>query len=133
MARRKSGTGTVRHRRDGRWEGRIVIGYDDKGLPVTKNVLGKTKRDCETKLKELRSQLTPPKPDKLRPDMPFGDWLDRWYQELVKPRLRPKSREDYENEIYNHIIPRIGKVPLNKLSAEDLQQFYTDDRRRCVL
>ncbi len=58
--------------------------------------------------------------------MPFGDWLDYWYQEQINPRLRPKSREDYENEIYNHIIPRIGKVPLNKLSAEDLQKFYTD-------
>ena len=126
MARRKSGTGTVRHRRDGRWEGRIVVGYDDRGLPITKNVLGKSKRECESKLKELRTQLEPPKPDKLRPDMPFGDWLDLWYQELVKSRLRPKSREDYENEIYNHIIPRIGKVPLNKITMEVLQKFYTD-------
>ena len=126
MARRKSGTGTVRHRRDGRWEGRVVVGYDDRGLPVTKNVLGKSKRECEAKLKSLRAQLTPPKPDKLRADMPFGDWLDRWYQEQVKPRLRPKSREDYENEIYNHIVPRIGKVPLNKISVEVLQQFYTE-------
>ena len=126
MARRKSGTGTVRHRRDGRWEGRVVVGYDDRGLPVTKNVLGKTKRECEVKLKELRTQLEPPKPDKLRADMPFGDWLDRWYQELVRPRLRPKSREDYENEIYKHIIPWIGKVPLNKISVEVLQKFYTD-------
>ena len=44
----------------------------------------------------------------------------------MKPRLRPKSREDYENEIYKHIIPRIGKVPLNKISMEVLQQFYTE-------
>ena len=42
--RRKNGTGTVRKRADGRWEGRVVIGYDDKGLPKTKNVLGKTKK-----------------------------------------------------------------------------------------
>ena len=31
--KRKSGEGTVRLRKDGRWEGRIVIGYDEKGLP----------------------------------------------------------------------------------------------------
>ena len=37
MARkRKSGTGTIRQRKDGRWEGRAVVGYDDKGLPKTK-------------------------------------------------------------------------------------------------
>ena len=34
--RRKGGTGTIRQRKDGRWEGRAFIGYDDKGLPKTK-------------------------------------------------------------------------------------------------
>lgn len=34
--RRKRGDGGVSLRKDGRWEGRVVIGYDDKGLPVTK-------------------------------------------------------------------------------------------------
>ena len=36
--RRKQGEGTLRKRADGRWEARVVIGYDDKGLPITKNV-----------------------------------------------------------------------------------------------
>ena len=54
--RRKNGTGTVRKRADGRWEGRVVIGYDDKGLPKTKNVLGKTKKECLEKLKVLQEQ-----------------------------------------------------------------------------
>ena len=44
--RRKAGDGTVRQRKDGRWEGRIVIGYDDNGYPKTKNVLAKTKKEC---------------------------------------------------------------------------------------
>lgn len=37
--KRKNGDGTVRLRKDGRWEGRVVIGYDDSGYPQTKNVL----------------------------------------------------------------------------------------------
>ena len=52
--RRKNGTGTVRKRADGRWEGRVVTGYDDNGLPKTKNVLGKTKKECLEKLKVLQ-------------------------------------------------------------------------------
>ena len=36
--RRKQGEGTLRKRADGRWEARIVIGYDEKGNPITKNV-----------------------------------------------------------------------------------------------
>ena len=55
--RRKHGDGSVRLRKDGRWEGRIVISYDEKGLPKTKNVLAKTKTECAVKLKELRERL----------------------------------------------------------------------------
>ena len=36
--KRKAGQGTLRKRSDGRWEGRIVIGYNEKGLPITKGV-----------------------------------------------------------------------------------------------
>ena len=39
--KRKSGEGTIRLRKDGRWEGRVVVGYDDKGLPKTKKCAGK--------------------------------------------------------------------------------------------
>ena len=35
--KRKNGEGTVRLRKDGRWEGRVVVGYDEKCLPKTKS------------------------------------------------------------------------------------------------
>lgn len=38
--KRKNREGTVRLRKDGRWEGRVVIGYDDQGLPKTKKCAG---------------------------------------------------------------------------------------------
>ena len=120
--KRKYGTGTVRKRTDGRWEGRVVIGYDD-GRPKTKNVLAKTKAECLKKLEELREQYAPPV-TKCRPDMPFGDWLDFWYQNYCKPKLRLNTQLGYEERIYKHIIPQIGKIPLNQLTQSDLQQFY---------
>ena len=40
MAKRKRGGGSLHLRKDGRWEGRVVIGYDEKGLPVTKKRSG---------------------------------------------------------------------------------------------
>lgn len=58
MKKRKSDDGTVRLRKDGRWEGRVVIGYDDRGYPKTKNVLAKTKKECLEKLKALKEQCT---------------------------------------------------------------------------
>ena len=122
--RRKKGEGSVRQRKDGRWEGRVVIGYDEKGLPRTKNVLAKTKRECQEKLKQLRETVTGPRTEKVRPEMPFGEWLDFWYQNYVKLQIRPTTQANYEAKIYQHIIPELGKIPLNQLAQKDLQQFY---------
>ena len=122
--KRKGGDGSVRLRKDGRWEGRYVVGYDDKGYPKTKNVLAKTKRECVEKLDALKTQYAAPKTEKLSADMAFGDWLDYWYQNYVKDTIRPSTQQGYENSIYRHIIPALGAIPLNKLSQSDLQQFY---------
>ena len=125
MARkRKNGTGTIRQRKDGRWEGRAVVGYDDKGLPKTKNVLAKTKRECQEKLTLLMEEVGSTKSEKICADMPFGEWMDFWYQTYIRPGLRPNTHTNYENIIYHHIIPYLGKIPLCQLTQKDLQQFY---------
>ena len=51
MGKRKNGEGTVRYRNsDGRWEGRVFVGYDSKGNPKTRSVTAKTKSECLDKL-----------------------------------------------------------------------------------
>lgn len=121
--KRKSGEGTVRLRKDGRWEGRVVIGYDDKGLPRTKNVLAKTKADCVAKLESLKESVAPANAVKIRADMPFGEWVTFWYETCCKPAVRPNTRTGYENNIRLYIRPRLGGIPLNNLTANDFQQF----------
>lgn len=125
MARkRKSGTGTIRQRKDGRWEGRAVVGYDEKGLPKTKNVLAKSKHECQEKLSKLIESVGSTKSEKIRTDMPFGEWVDFWYQTYIKSGLRPTTQHTYETSIYQHVIPQLGQIPLCQLTQKDLQQFY---------
>ena len=71
--KRKNGEGTVRLRKDGRWEGRVVVGYDENSLPKTKNVLAKAKDECVEKLKALKDTVAPAVLSKVRADMPFGE------------------------------------------------------------
>ena len=123
--RRKHGDGSVRLRKDGRWEGRVVVGYDEKGLPKTRNVLAKTKTECATKLSQLRESLEIPAPEPPKPGISLGDWLDRWYQDYKKASLRPNTQMSYERRIYQHIIPALGNIQLDKLTTGDIQQFYT--------
>lgn len=121
--KRKSGSGTLRKRSDGRWEARVVIGYDEKGSPKTKSVLARTKTECLEKLEELKKKVSPPV-TKCKPDMPFGDWMDFWYQNYCKPSLNQNTQLGYEDRIYKHIIPELGKISLNEITQSDLQQFY---------
>ena len=127
--KRKQGEGTLRLRSDGRWEGRIVVSYDDNGLPKTKSVTARTKPECEEKLKSLKETLGKAV-ERLRPDMPFGEWMDFWYRNFCSPALRETTRSGYESYIYKHIIPSIGQIPLNRLAQNDLQKFYSDLKKK---
>lgn len=61
---------------------------------------------------------------KAKPSMTFGEWIDFWYQTYCKPGIRPTTQMGYEDRIYKYIIPEIGKIPLNKLTQNNLQEFY---------
>ena len=58
MARRRArGEGSIRKRKDGRWEGRYTIGRDEEtGKLIYKNVLAKTQAECKRKLGEAINQ-----------------------------------------------------------------------------
>ncbi len=122
--RRGRGRGTLRQRKDGRWEGRIVIGYDESGLPITKNVLAKTKGECEEKLARLKDGLSDSGKNKCTPSMPFGEWMDYWYRTYCKESLAETTQMTYEERIYKQIIPKIGKTPLNQITTGLLEKFY---------
>ena len=102
----------------------MVIGYDDKGLPKTKNVLAKTKSECVEKLKTLKDALAPPAPPRIKADMPFGDWMEHWYETHSRPAARPGTRRIYEGYLRLYIRPGLGHIPLNKLTAKDMQRFF---------
>jgi integrase len=122
--KRKKGSGTLRKRTDGRWEARVVIGYDENGKPITKNVTANEKSKCLEKLEKLKEEINFIQRDTTKADMPFGEWIDFWYRHYCKMTIRPSTQAGYENRIYNHIIPEIGNIPLNRLTQNDMQQFY---------
>ena len=128
MGRRKNGQGLIRQRKDSRWEGRCVVGYDEKNLPITKNVLAKTKREVEEKLKALKETVQKPVV-KTAADMPFGEYIDYWYRNFSELSIAATTRLKYENDIYKHIIPGIGKLPLAALKKSDLEKFYAEQMK----
>ena len=51
--RRPSGDGLVRKRKDGRWEGRIMVGRDQEGKPIYRSVVDKSQKEMLERLHGL--------------------------------------------------------------------------------
>ena len=122
--RRANGEGSIRKRKDGRWEGRYTAGRDlETGKAITKNVLARTQKECKEKLKQAiedTAGLDLAKADQYT----VGQWLDVWFENYAKLKVRPSSHQTYRGYIDNHIKPNIGHIPLSKLTSLDLQKLY---------
>ena len=122
--RRANGEGSIRKRSDGRWEGRYTAGRNpETGKVIYKNVLGKTQAEVKAKLKAAIEESA--NLDMLKADQyTTGQWMDVWFENCAKIKVRPSSHQTYRGYIDNHIEPNIGDVPLNKLSSLHLQKLY---------
>ncbi len=124
MAKRRSnGEGNIRKRKDGRWEGRYTAGFDPTtGKQVFKNVLGKTQNEVKEKLKKALEESQ--KLDFTRTGKyTVSQWMEEWFENVCKIKVRPSSHQTYRGYIDHHITPYIGKTPIEKLSTMDLQKL----------
>ena len=122
--RRANGEGSIRHRSDGRWEGRYTAGRDPvTGKAIYKNVLGKSQSEVKQKLKTAQAENA--KVDIAKADQyTVGQWMDVWFENYAKLKVRPSSHQTYRGYIDNHIKPNIGNMQLKKLTSLDLQKLY---------
>ena len=103
--------GTSEREKDGRWEGRYTAGHDpETGKAIYKNVLGRTQAEAKAKLKaaiEETKNLDVTKAGKYT----VGAWMDEWFENYAKIKVRPSSHQTYRGYIDNHIKPISAKFP----------------------
>ena len=122
--KRANGEGNIRKRKDGRWEGRFTAGHDPAtGKQIIKSVLGKTQAEVKEKLKKALDDAQ--KVDFTKSGKyTVGIWMDEWFENVAKIKVRASSHQTYKGYIENHIKPNIGNIPIEKLTTMDLQKFY---------
>lgn len=121
--RRDAGSGTIRLRPDGKWEGRYTVGYHpETGKQIMRSVYAKTKREVREKLNKTLTELK--EGIYIEPtSLTVGEWLDTWLKEY-KINLRPETKASYEMHIRIHLKPDLGKIRLNKLTTHQIQHLY---------
>jgi integrase len=130
--RRGTGEGAIfestrtRTRKDGttysetRWEGKVSLGFDSEGKRQRRTVYGDTQRDVIEKIAAIRGEIA---------DGTFSQstltvkgYLKRWLTEKAR-QVKPRTTDFYAEVIGRHIVPRIGKIQVTKLTPLMVQTF----------
>jgi len=113
--RRSKGAGSVFRRADGRWSGSVDLG-GAMGGNRRKVIYGNSKKEVEERIRRLVNDVADGSPPPSRSPQ-LGAFLGQWLM-AVRPTLRPKTYVSYEGVVRLHLVPEIGRVPLEKLSVE---------------
>ena len=120
MARRGE---NIYRRKDGRYEGRYVIGKRTDGKTKFGYVYGYQYADVKYHL-ALKKALRPDRQPAVREAGPLlGDWLQEWLETEIMGSIKISSYQRYVSQIRRHILPKLGKIRLGNLTAGMAQCF----------
>lgn len=121
MVKERKGRDGITQLKDGRWQGRVTVGYRD-GKQVRKPVYGRTYDECEGRLIALKHNVRlgiPPADDRVTVKQYIEDWL----RDTAKPSVRPRTYESYAHILQAHVIPTLGKITLTKLTPQHVRSL----------
>jgi integrase len=119
-------TGQIVKRGENTWYIRTFLGRDANGKRkyFNKTIHG-TKKDAQkfltakTREKDLGIFVEPA-------SMPLNEYLDRWLDEIAKPRIRARTFSSYESILQNYVRGRLGLKRLSDIQAYEVQKLYND-------
>ena len=99
-------------------------GVDRNGRRVRKYRTFDTKRDATRAFNEHKVKMD--KGTQVLPsEYTFAQWLDYWYKDIILPQIEETTAYGYRGMIENYLKPQLGEIRLQKLTARDIQQYYT--------
>lgn len=119
-------TGQIVKRGENTWYVRIFLGRDANGKRkyFNKTIHG-TKKDAQkyltakTREKDLGVFVEPA-------SMPLNEFLDRWLEEIAKPRIRESTYSSYESILRNYVRLKLGAKRLSDIQAYEVQKLYNE-------
>lgn len=112
----------IRKRKDGRWEARVICGYQADGKARYKYLYGHSYDEVRKRKTELTTGKIPcqinGKAKKETLETLLEEWLDS-----VQNHVKESTMAKYQFYVYRHIIPKIGQILLINLTSEDIEGF----------
>lgn len=111
-------------RKDGRYEGRYILSYNESGKAKYAYVYDKTYSGVKEKLFQAKSQNITSGSNNSRSAsiIKYEYWLSEWLNKK-KISVKDSTYIRYRNTVDNHIVPLLGKYPINKISTSLMEQY----------
>lgn len=106
-------------RKDGRYMGKFIIGYDDNGKAQYQYVYGRTYDEAESKVligQEVASRYLSGR--YITVSKMYEEWLN-----AVVNRVKESSLANYKAKFEKHILPVFADIPCADLSAGRINEF----------
>jgi integrase len=129
MAKRRGhGEGNIRQRADGRWMGRISLGWKD-GKRHVKWLYGATQEEVA---KQLRTALVDRDNGKNLDEsaVPVLATFAAGWLETVRPTLKPSSWKFYDDNLRRYILPTLGPERLTEIRRRAVLRLIRELRRK---
>jgi integrase len=119
---RGKGEGTIFQDKRGLWTAQIELPPVD-GERRRATVRRKRKEDLLAEMRKMQNEL-----DRVG-DLPTStvtveQWLRIWFDTIHVEKIRPKTAATYQTLIRFHILPAIGSVKLDKLTAAHVRRMH---------
>ena len=116
----------IRKRKDGRWEARVLSGYDVNGKAKYRSLYGKTYLEVKNKKKEYISNLE-------NSNQVFDNTLKIRIRDLFilwiverESEIKASTCEQYRTLAEKHILPVLGEHYLSGLSTETVNNYLKE-------
>lgn len=107
-------------RKDGRYEGRVAVGYREDGKIHYKSVYARTLAEVKQKMSETYSVIQDKQPSAVK--LTFSDAAQQWLLS-AKLRVKTSSYANYQNIIRNHLMPELGGIYMMNLTTAGMNDF----------
>jgi site-specific recombinase XerD len=122
----------LRERKDGRWEGKVITGYDTSGKPVPKWFYGKTQKDVQAKMAPFIQDVLQfgYTGGAINRERNFKELFMVWFETFVVINYQSTTIENRRRMIENHIMPAFEKYDVQDIDDLKLQRFIKKMREK---
>lgn len=127
--RNANGEGTIRLRKDGRYEGMVFVNTPE-GLWKRVSVYARTRDECHDEVVKLQDQARRGLPATTT-SLTVGEFMTYWLEEIARPAIRRTTYVTYESAVRLHVIPGLGRRKLKALQPQHIRAWLTAVSKTC--